>query len=70
MPATISEQGESKNIEGVFTVGGFSFAGQGQNAGIAFLPLKPWDDRHGKANTLQGDRRPGDRRAARNIATP
>jgi hydrophobe/amphiphile efflux-1 (HAE1) family protein len=42
---------EAKNIEGVFTVGGFSFAGQGQNAGIAFLPLKPWDDRKGKQNT-------------------
>jgi len=42
---------EAKNIEGVFTVGGFSFAGQGQNAGIAFLPLKPWDERKGKANT-------------------
>jgi len=42
---------EGKNIDGVFTVGGFSFAGQGQNAGIAFLPLKPWDERRGKANT-------------------
>jgi len=42
---------EAKNIEGVFTVGGFSFAGQGQNAGIAFLPLKPWDERRGKENT-------------------
>jgi HAE1 family hydrophobic/amphiphilic exporter-1/multidrug efflux pump len=42
---------ESKNVEGVFTVGGFSFAGQGQNAGIAFLPLKPWDERPGKQNT-------------------
>jgi len=45
------ETKESKNIEGVFTVGGFSFAGQGQNAGIAFLPLKPWDDRPGKQNS-------------------
>jgi HAE1 family hydrophobic/amphiphilic exporter-1/multidrug efflux pump len=45
------EKNEGKNIEGVFTVGGFSFAGQGQNAGIAFLPLKPWEDRKGKQNT-------------------
>jgi multidrug efflux pump len=45
------DKNESKNIEGVFTVGGFSFAGQGQNAGIAFLPLKPWDERKGKQNT-------------------
>ncbi|NUQ17095.1 MAG: multidrug efflux RND transporter permease subunit, partial [Sphingomonas sp.] len=28
------EKNEGKNIEGVFTVGGFSFAGRGQNAGI------------------------------------
>jgi HAE1 family hydrophobic/amphiphilic exporter-1/multidrug efflux pump len=42
---------ESKNIEGVFTVGGFSFAGQGQNAGIAFLPLKPWDERKAGENS-------------------
>jgi multidrug efflux pump len=39
---------EAANVEGVFTVGGFSFAGSGQNAGIAFLPLKPWDERRGK----------------------
>jgi HAE1 family hydrophobic/amphiphilic exporter-1/multidrug efflux pump len=45
------EKNEGKNIEGVFTVGGFSFAGQGQNAGIAFLPLKPWDERSGKGST-------------------
>jgi HAE1 family hydrophobic/amphiphilic exporter-1/multidrug efflux pump len=44
------ETKEKNNIEGVFTVGGFSFAGQGQNAGIAFLPLKPWDERPGKQN--------------------
>ncbi len=42
---------EKANVEGVFTVGGFSFAGQGQNAGIAFVPLKPFDERSGKANT-------------------
>jgi HAE1 family hydrophobic/amphiphilic exporter-1/multidrug efflux pump len=45
------ETKEGKNVEGVFTVGGFSFAGQGQNAGIAFLPLKPWEERGGKQNT-------------------
>jgi hydrophobe/amphiphile efflux-1 (HAE1) family protein len=42
---------EKADVEGVFTVGGFSFAGQGQNAGIAFVPLKPWDERKGKENT-------------------
>jgi HAE1 family hydrophobic/amphiphilic exporter-1/multidrug efflux pump len=42
---------EKANVEGVFTVGGFSFAGQGQNAGIAFVPLKPFDERSGKQNS-------------------
>ena len=39
---------ESANVDGVFTVGGFSFAGQGQNAGIAFEHLKAWDERPGQ----------------------
>ena len=42
---------EKANVEGVFTVGGFSFAGQGQNAGIAFVPLKPWGERKGAENS-------------------
>jgi HAE1 family hydrophobic/amphiphilic exporter-1/multidrug efflux pump len=42
---------EKGNVDGVFTVGGFSFSGQGQNAGIAFVQLKPWDERSGKANS-------------------
>lgn len=33
---------EKANVESVFTVNGFSFSGQGQNAGIAFVSLKPW----------------------------
>ena len=44
---------ESKNVSSVFTVSGFSFAGQGQNAGLAFIRLKDWDDRPGKKNTAQ-----------------
>ncbi|HEU0067577.1 MAG TPA: efflux RND transporter permease subunit [Sphingomonas sp.] len=36
---------EKANVDGVFTVNGFSFAGQGQNAGVAFIKLKPWDQR-------------------------
>ncbi len=32
-------------IDSVFTVAGFSFAGQGQNMGIAFVKLKPWAER-------------------------
>lgn len=33
---------ESKNIESVLTVAGFSFAGSGQHAGMAFVKLKDW----------------------------
>jgi multidrug efflux pump len=37
-------QGE-KNVAKVVTVAGFSFFGRGQNGGIAFATLKPWDER-------------------------
>ncbi len=33
---------ESKTVEGVITVAGFSFAGRGQNMGLAFVKLKDW----------------------------
>jgi multidrug efflux pump len=36
---------ESKAVEGVITVAGFSFAGRGQNMGLAFVRLKHWDVR-------------------------
>ena len=45
---------ESANVEGVFTAAGFSFAGSGQNAGIAFLRLKDWKDRKGAKNRVFG----------------
>jgi len=32
-------------VESVLTVAGFSFAGGGQNAGMAFIKLRPWDER-------------------------
>ena len=44
---------EKANVAGVFTISGFSFAGQGQNAGLAFINLKPWEDRSGAANKAQ-----------------
>ncbi|NMN04494.1 MULTISPECIES: efflux RND transporter permease subunit [unclassified Novosphingobium] len=44
---------ESGNVVGVFTVNGFSFAGSGQNSGLAFIPLKPWSERSGSANNAQ-----------------
>jgi multidrug efflux pump len=42
---------EKKNVESIFTVSGFSFIGAGQNAGMAFVELKDWDERPGKQNT-------------------
>ena len=36
---------EKDNVESVLTVAGFSFAGQGQNSGMAFIKLKHWDER-------------------------
>ncbi|WP_417609355.1 efflux RND transporter permease subunit [Parasphingorhabdus sp.] len=44
---------EKDNVEGVFAINGFSFAGQGQNAGIAFVDLKDWDVRPGSENNVQ-----------------
>lgn len=36
-----------KEVASVFTVAGFSFAGSGQNTGMAFVRLKDWDERTG-----------------------
>ena len=44
---------EKGNVQGVFTISGFSFAGQGQNAGLAFINLKPWAEREGAENSAQ-----------------
>jgi multidrug efflux pump len=33
---------ETNTVEGVITVAGFSFAGRGQNMGLAFVKLKDW----------------------------
>ncbi len=44
---------EKANVDGVFTVNGFSFAGSGQNSGIVFVRLKPWDERPGAENKAQ-----------------
>lgn len=40
-------------IEHYFTVAGFSFAGRAQNSGLAFLRLKPWEERTGKDHKVQ-----------------
>ncbi|ECI3855468.1 hydrophobe/amphiphile efflux-1 family RND transporter [Salmonella enterica subsp. enterica] len=44
---------EKANVESVFTVNGFSFSGQGQNSGMAFVSLKPWEERNGKENSVE-----------------
>ena len=41
---------EAKNVETTFIVAGFSFAGAGQNSGLAFVHLRPWNERSGAAN--------------------
>jgi len=42
---------EKDNVQFMFSVSGFSFVGQGQNVGIAFVRLKPWEERPGKQNS-------------------
>ena len=44
---------EKDLVQSVFTINGFSFDGQGQNMGLAFVRLKDWDERPGKENTAQ-----------------
>jgi multidrug efflux pump len=36
---------EKESVQAVFTVAGFSFAGAGQNAGLAFIRLRDFDER-------------------------
>ncbi|EMX3688854.1 efflux RND transporter permease subunit [Salmonella enterica] len=44
---------EKANVKSVFTVNGFSFSGQGQNSGMAFVSLKPWEERNGEENSVE-----------------
>jgi multidrug efflux pump len=36
---------KQEGFEGMMQVAGFSFVGQGENVGMAFIKLKPWDQR-------------------------
>ena len=47
------ESQEPDNVVSVFTVAGFSFAGQGQNMGLAFVRLSDWEGRVGEENSAQ-----------------
>jgi multidrug efflux pump len=46
------ETKEKANVDGVFTVTGFSFGGRGQSSGLAFVHLKPWSERPGAQNRV------------------
>ncbi len=43
---------EKENIESVFSVTGFSFAGQGQNSAMGFVQLKDWSNRKKKGQDM------------------
>ena len=38
-------ENEKDSVRSIFTAAGFSFAGQGQNMGLGFVGMKPWDER-------------------------
>jgi multidrug efflux pump len=40
-------------VDQMVSVLGFSFSGSGQNAALAFVTLKPWDERKGPAHSAQ-----------------
>ncbi|WP_304164059.1 efflux RND transporter permease subunit [Lonsdalea britannica] len=44
---------EKDNVSVIYTITGFNFSGSGQNAGMAFVALKNWDERPGSKNTAQ-----------------
>lgn len=44
---------EEKNVASVFSVRGFSFAGQGQNMGMMFVKLKDWSERPDAKDSAQ-----------------
>jgi multidrug efflux pump len=46
------ETKEKANVDGVFTVTGFSFGGRGQSSGLAFVHLKDWSVRPGAQNRV------------------
>ncbi len=44
---------QQPEIEHYFTIAGFSFTGRAQNSGLAFLRLKPWEEREGREHRVQ-----------------
>ncbi|WP_374441658.1 efflux RND transporter permease subunit [Pseudomonas panipatensis] len=43
---------ENNAVSSVFTVTGFNFAGRGQSSGMAFIMMKPWEERPGAENSV------------------
>ncbi|MFT4015268.1 MAG: efflux RND transporter permease subunit [Paracoccus sp. (in: a-proteobacteria)] len=50
---TYFTENEAQNVDSMFGVSGFSFAGAGQNMGIAFVRLKDWKDRPDASASVQ-----------------
>ena len=50
MEEFVMKQPETANI---VAITGFSFSGQGQNMGLAFIPMKAWDERKEKGQDAQ-----------------
>ncbi len=48
---TYFETHEADNVEAIFMVAGRNFSGNGQNAGMAFATLSPWEQRQGDENS-------------------
>ncbi|MDP9901286.1 efflux RND transporter permease subunit [Variovorax ginsengisoli] len=45
---------KQSEVQSMVSVLGFSFSGQGQNAGLAFVTLKDWDERKGAGASADG----------------
>jgi len=45
-------EAEKKNVEHLFTVAGFSFAGRAQNVGFGFVALKDWSQRKNEEDSV------------------
>jgi len=43
---------EAAVVESAYTVNGFNFAGRGQNSGMLFIGLKPWEERGGDDTSI------------------
>ena len=46
-------QQEKDNVDSIFTVAGFSFAGQGENMAIGFVQLKDWSQRKSPMQSVE-----------------